>query len=291
MPYSTQDAMAAYGYVFQIANAIPELKGLLDAASANMDSPDKLRATIESSPWWMQHADTVRNLAIQKAAEPGTYNQNLSNAMDSIKLKAQELGRTFTAQNLHDLAIRTLTENAGMDTKRLDELVTNSLHTLAGGPAGNRGGTAAYIQDHLRQMASDYGQPMSQGNLDNWTAQIQSGANTIDGFESGMRMYAKSAYPPLAAQIDAGKTVKDIADPYVQTMAQTLEVPTTSINWNSDPYVKKALTTRNTDGTPTIQPLWQFTQQVKQDPRYDKTVQARTDAYTTLAHVKNDWGF
>jgi hypothetical protein len=52
-------------------------------------------------------------------------------------------------------------------------------------------------------------------------------AGHIDGFESLIKARAKAQYPHLASQIDGGMTVRDIADPYIASYAQTLEVPET----------------------------------------------------------------
>jgi hypothetical protein len=54
---------------------------------------------------------------------------------------------------------------------------------------------------------------------------IQAGTDTIDGFENVIKARAKAQFPHLANQIDAGMTVRDIADPYIASYAQTLEVP------------------------------------------------------------------
>jgi hypothetical protein len=37
--------------------------------------------------------------------------------------------------------------------------------------------------------------------------------------------------------------------------------------------------------------MWQFTRALKDDPRYDKTTTARTDAYSVLQQVGKDFGF
>src|SRR5690242_17055271 len=103
--------MAAYGYVYNVANSIPELKTLLDQAIAGGWSAQKLQASIESSAWWMNNADTARNLAFQKYAEPATYNQNLANAKGIIYLKAAQMGRLMNDSLATQLATRTLIEN------------------------------------------------------------------------------------------------------------------------------------------------------------------------------------
>ena len=48
---------------------------------------------------------------------------------------------------------------------------------------------------------------------------------------------------------------------------------------------------QSSGAAPVSTPLWQFQDQLRQDPRYDKTTQAVNDAYSTVAQIGKDWGF
>jgi hypothetical protein len=285
---STEQALASYGYVYQIANNIPELKSFLTQAIQGGWTQDALVAKVESSPWWRQHADTVRNLAVLAATEPATYQNNLLQARRQVALKAAALGRTLTDGQLNSLAYQNLTTNPQWDDNVLSNLISASSSINTSG--GSYHGQIANLRDHMTQLAQSYGVPYTDAFLNLQATAIEAGHDTLDGFENLMRARAKATYPQLADQIDAGMTVRDIADPYISTMAQTLELPETAIKI-TDPYVQKALQQRNKDGTAATQPLWQFTQTLKTDPRYDKTTQAKTDAMSTLAQIGKDFGF
>jgi hypothetical protein len=69
-------------------------------------------------------------------------------------------------------------------------------------------------------------------------------------------------------------------------MAATLEISDKDVKL-SDSYIKKALEGANGERTP----LWQFEKMLKDDPRWDKTKQARNETYDLLAQVGKDWGF
>lgn len=291
MPISLDEAMSSYGFVYQLANQVPELKTFLDQAVQNSWTADKLTAMVESSAWWMQNADTVRNLAIQQATEPGTYAQNLAFAKNQIGLKARQQGRYYTDADLNTLALITLTSNASWDDGVLSELVASRLGIRGNQTDGIREGTAAQYQDHFTKVAQDYGVAYSQDFLDSWVTKVQMGFDTADGFESLMRSRAKAAFPQFANQIDAGMTVRDIADPYISTYAKTLEVPETDVKLQ-DTAIQRALSQTGQDGTTrTSMPLWQFERTLKDDPRYDSTKQAKSDAFSTLAKIGSDWGF
>ena len=94
-------------------------------------------------------------------------------------------------------------------------------------------------------------------------------------------------YPSYAKQIDAGMTVKVIASPYTQMMAQTLEIPDTEITV-FDPTIKAALNGLSPDGKPTGLSLTDFQQRLRSDPRWTKTDAAQQNVFNVgLAVLKN----
>lgn len=290
MPISVEEALSSYGFVFRLAESIPELKGFLDQAIQGGWTQQKLTASIESSPWWMQNADTVRNLAVMQATDPKTYEQNVANAGNLVFLKAMQLGRAMDLPTAHRLALRTLAENASWDDQRLTFEIVRAT-AVNHGEGGTYTGQAAQLGEHMTQVARNFGVAYTADWLDQWVTDVAMGANSLDGFEAVVRSRAKAAYPHFGAQIDAGMTIRDIADPYISTYAQTLEVPETEVNLD-DTYIKQALSQSGPDGTTrTAMPLWQFQRQLKSDVRYDKTSQAKNDAFSALAQIGRDWGF
>jgi hypothetical protein len=285
MAIDMNTALAKYGWVGQLATSIPELRDVLTRAASAEWSPDEFQRQLEGSPWWQRNADSVRKLAITQATDPATYQQNLNNAAAKVQLYAQQMGRDGVDTNA--LGLQLLTNN--WDDQQLQAVIGNTAH-IASGPDGALLGDAAQLKNHMMDVAGSYGVHANDGTINWWLYGIQSGKNSLDGWESSMRQQAKMYYPQFSTQIDAGQTVKDIASPWVQTMAKTLEISDSTITLD-DPNIKKALTQRNADGSATAQPLWQFERQLKDDARYDKTTQARTDAYSTLAKVGRDFGF
>lgn len=289
---SLEEAMSAYGFVFTLASAVPDLKAILEQAIAGKWTADRLTATVESSNWWRTNADTVRHLVTLQATDPATYSRSLANAKELITLKAQQMGRAIDDATAHRLALQTLTENASWDDQRLSMLVTNNTG-LRRGDGASRAlyGDAAQLHNHMTQVAQNYGVGYSESWLTSWVNEISSGRNSIDGWEAIMRARAKAAFPQFAQQIDAGMTIRDIADPYIATYAQTLEVPETDVTLR-DSMIQRALSQSGPDGTTqTAMPMWQFQRQLKDDPRYDRTQQAKDDAFAALGKIGRDFGF
>lgn len=284
-PLTLTDALNSYGFAGQLANAIPELRGILDQAMREEWQPAQFNRAVMDSGWWKANADSVRQLATLQATDPATYNQHVGNAASKIRLMAYRMGRQgadWTA-----LALRALSNN--WDDEQIRFVIGNE---VLGTPLtdGVPTGDAGQIQGHLKRVATNYGVPITDSFISNALIKIQSGMDTIEGFENVLRARAKAQYAHLADQIDAGMTVRDIADPYIATMAQTWEVPETGIDLDS-PEVKRALQVRQDDGSWGTKPMWQFVRELKDDPRWESTQNARDEAYRIANRLGKDFGF
>lgn len=278
-------AQTEYGVTANLINAIPELQSILAQAATDGWSQDKLNATVAQSPWYQQHGQSLRNLIMQQATDPGTYNENLQNAADLVSQTAQQMGRQVDPWQT---AYQYLAQ--GWTAADLKAHIGANGTGIGNATDGYVGDVAQY-ESHLKQIAESYGVPYTQQFIDGYVNNIQAGKDTADGFTNVMQARAKAAYPQFAEQIDAGQTMTQIADPYMATYAKTLEVPQTQVNL-SDPLIKQALSaTDPKTGAMQNVPLWKFEQTLKADPRYDQTDQAKTDAYSTLHQIGKDFGF
>ena len=82
-------------------------------------------------------------------------------------------------------------------------------------------------------------------------------------------------------------------------MANLLEIDPAQIDFTKDPLVSKALQFQGaksgpnqagTDGAPGVMPLWQFQQQVRQDPRWQYTDNAKQEVMGMAHSVLQQWG-
>lgn len=284
MPLDLTTTLNQYGFVGALANSIPELKTIFGQAAREEWPPERFSQAVKDSGWWKNNAESARMLATQSVTDPATYRQNLANAAGKIRLMASSMGYSVDDQGL---AMHALIHN--YDDQQIREAIGRQ--GQFGSWDGNSGlsAEAGQIQEHLKRVAQNYGVPYTEAWITSAVRHIQAGVDTIDGWESLVRGRAKAAFPQFAAQIDSGMTVRDIADPYISTMANTLEVAETDVDL-SDRWVKQALSSRQPDGRIDTMPLWEFERKLKDDPRWDKTKQARTQAFETIAQVGRDFG-
>lgn len=288
MALSLTDALSRFGFWGDLANSVPGLKAIFSKAASEEWDPLRFQQAVQDSAWWKSNSDSARALAVQYATDPATYRQSIKNAADKVYLLQRELGYAPASQRQRESIAKHFIVNNYDDDQIRRWLALNS--EVAVGAEGYITGQAADLQEQMRKTATDYGVPITEQYLRTYLQRIQAGDYTLTGFDALMRARAKATYPQFSEQIDSGLTVRDIADPYISTMANTLEIGQTEIEL-SDPNIKRALSQKQPDGTVGSTPLWEFERQLKDDPRWDKTKQARTQAFEVASQIGKDWGF
>jgi hypothetical protein len=150
------------------------------------------------------------------------------------------------------------------------------------------GGQAAVNAETLSQVAYNNGVRIGDKQLREWLVRIGAGED-ISGFEDYVKNMAKSAFPGFERELDAGLNVRDLADPYIQQMADTLELNPGDIDL-FDPTIRKTLQASDDKGQIVLKPLWQFERELKDDERWLATDNARDTLMSTARGVLQKWG-
>ena len=176
-----------------------------------------------------------------------------------------------------------------------------------GGPQGAIATTA----NSLRNYASQYGvsntfvnpnwtgtnssgqsASFNQGG-DYWTnaAQaISAGYTNVDSIQANLRNTAAQIYKPFATQIQNGYSLTDLAQPYMSAASNLLEVAPDSINLSATNGIGYKLSQAlQGDGTNPLS-LDAFTKQVKQDPAWLQTTNARNSMMDTANTLLRNFG-
>lgn len=164
---------------------------------------------------------------------------------------------------------------------------------LSGGPAVNKlnipEGPAGQYFTNLKNLAFQNGIPLSDDAARQHAMDIVSGKtdeNTVSGL---LRESAASLYPQFSDKIKAGTNLKTLADPYIQTMSNILEIPSTGIDLSND-TIKSALNAVGPDGKPQTKSLYEFEQQLRNDPRWGYTQNARQSLDNVGLQVLRNFG-
>lgn len=295
-----QDEWAAmYGWSRAVLRSNPELSKLFDSAIAGNWNQARFVAGLRGTNWYRQHSESVRQAQILAKADPTEYKQRIKAAAASVAdMYYQMTGRRMggpTAAHLGQQAFQL-----GLNEAQIMDLVRNTVSSATLLRTGGVGGTLGDAEKQLRQAAADYGISVSDTYIANTMNNIAWQNTDVTAEVMKLRKQAMSRYPQYAEQLKGGTTIKDIAEEYKQLMSKTLEISDASIA-TTDRHIQAALTYRPTapakpGAKPTVEaptgmPLWQFEQQLKNDPRWLKTKGAQDATMSAARQVLGDLGF
>lgn len=268
----------AYGITADLIKAFPELQRVYDLFVAG----DLTQAELEyyKTGYYRGLTTTSKNRAQQKASQPGVYTQGLE------AFKVEQRKRLIAKGiNLDEATFNTVIQDAydkGLDDAQIDLQALSKFKGTLGGD------TLGKVQT-LEEYAKSFGMSYSQTTLNSWSQGIFSGTNTIFDIQEKIRKDAASAYPVFADDINKGTSVDALASAYKSSMATILEIDADTISYN-DPTFRRALQYVGPDGKPALKPIWQFEAELRQDPRWDLTDNARATVDSLSLKVLRDFG-
>lgn len=176
----------------------------------------------------------------------------------------------------------------GMNDAQVRNVMANYIDQF--GSTGHYGGEAGKAEDELRNYADDMGVTLSDTSLKGWLKDVVSLKQTTEDYKGYIQKQAESTYSVWADRIKSGQTLRQIAEPYMQQMGQILELNPAQITLQNN-SIKQALQYKDKDGKAASKTLWQFAEDLRKDPRWLKTNNARDSMMTAGQQILKDFGF
>jgi hypothetical protein len=298
-----QDTTDANGNIVQgeLANFLDAMlaDGTIAAASGGSKAAvDKFNIALQKTGWYKDNGSQGLAAATVKYSQPRTWEESVANRSKDIAATATSLGYKLDPLTIGKLAEASLYQayDSAVFNSNAGQLALQS--KIAQAARAEKIGVTAGTGLTNTQTLKTYLQDMGGGFSDQWITDAVNNINDpstqtdINTYKDMIKQQAMTKYSGFAGLIDKGVTIKQIADPYVQSMANILEIDPTAIDYTKDSTIKKALgTTMNADGTTSPMPLWQYEQSLKQDPRWAFTNNAREDVNGMLHQIGKDFGF
>jgi hypothetical protein len=263
-----------YGYSANVINSDPELLQIFtQAADEDWQSP-KLEAEIKSSNWFKNNNEYHRAAWVAEKKGGADWEAIKEQALLAIK-KAQVAAGSNVDPSM--LVKRYIYE--GWDKPGREQLLKSA---LTSGLDSKKGWTSTFEQN-LQNASYKAGVTYSPEWYLSAAKSVNDGLSSPDTWLNDIQEKSSGLYPAYADKIRAGVSVRDIASPYINQMADILEMSPENISMN-DPYIKQALGSMSPDGTPQVMSLWDFQQKIKKDPRWMETTNAGND----MSKVAND---
>jgi hypothetical protein len=291
---ATADDYRGVDNLGSLLDSIPALQNLVNQAIAHGWSANRFQNAVQDSDWWKNHSATARAVIIQRANDPQSYRQSLHNTTATVSSLAHNLGFHLSSSQLNAISLHALmTGNDGNQNWLTQQIGARQSYGHVKDTSSLNGGMATAAQQ-VEQMAAQYGFKYSPAQIAARAQQIVMGNQTIDAYQEDLKKWAKGAFPPLADQIDRGMTVHDLAAPYVSSMSQLLELdPGTLDAFN--PAIRRAMQgvvpAGGKPGQKEAMNLNDFEEQVRRDPRWQYTQNAKDTMSSVLVKIGQDFGF
>ena len=288
------DFQARYGVQAALINSDPSLKTLFDQARKENWDANRFKAEFLNTDWAKTHAETWQASERARLSAPATYADSYNRmrtliaqtaVAQGIALSPDQLGLEATVDKPHDRTGNIVewaldqSWGKGLDTTALKTHIAELGKVNLALP----GGAAFDYASQLKQYAYDNGLSnlTLSGGQDYFTQAAQSillGKSDLNTWKADILKTTKQNYGAFAAQLDAGMTIRSIAAPYINTLANLLEISPDQVNLGDTTGYGKMVTDalRGTDpANPKPVALYDFEKIVKANPAWGYTNNAR----------------
>lgn len=284
-PKLDPEALASeYGWAYSFLKSIPSVEPLFKQMVSETWTKEKFQAELRNTDWWKKNSETMRLAQQEKMTDPATYNAKIEAAKVQIQQLASEIGAVIPGAKISKFAEQAI--QTGLDEALLRNLLGQYVTFT---DKGTMTGQAGMLERQMKEYAYEQGISLDKQTIKNNAQLVARGLATQEDFKSKMVEQAASAYPGYAEQLKGGQTMRQIASPYIQQMADDLEINDTSIGL-SDPLIRRALNGLNKDGKPTGMQLTDFQSVLRSDPRWRRTAKAQQSTMNVAFQVLKDMG-
>jgi len=281
---SPEELAGEYGMSYSFFKSQPELMKLLKQATAETWTADRFTAALKNTKWWKDNSSTARQAQVLAKTDPATYKANLAAAQAAASQAAVKAGAILSAKQLQRLAYNIVTY--GWDDTQVNNYLGQYVNFTKDHTLGGQAGQAA---QQIRSYAYDQGIKISDQTVKNNAAYLVRGITSMQDIQNGLLQQAISSYPGFTQQLQAGATMRDIAQPYIQMTAQELELPESDITvWH--PKVQAALNQADAKGQPSPMSLTDFRSVLRSDPSWRKTQNAQDQTMAIGRQVLQQMG-
>lgn len=263
----------------------PELQNLYSEAVAGSWTQDKFINELHATQWWGTHSDVVRQNLTVKSTDPAAWNQTVVNDRAKIQEMATKLGVPLTSDSLSN--VTNTAALFGYNDAQIQGMLSGYLKDVQGGWFG---GYAGQVQLAIKEYAADQGIPVSDDYVNRNVQSIVAGTQSLNAIRATIATQAASAFPAFADLINKGQTVGEMAVPYANALSQILEQNPNSVDLYN-PLLRQALQYKDPKtGAPAVKQLSDYEKDLRQNPLWFNTNNAREGMMSTAQAVLGDMG-
>lgn len=274
----------AFGFIKKFLDEYPNDKKLQESWMYLLEGDETAAKLAYWESEYYKNTLTLSDSRIKrKLNQYGVYVKERDAWIDSEIKRLTLTGFTLDPKNE---SLLTLLEDAYLGADTQSQIDGKILAFNAGKTIG--GSIGSSIND-IRTYARSFGMGYSDSDYKRWSEDIFAQRTTAADIQAKIRQDAASMYPAYADALLNGESVDSIGSAYKSSYSTIMEEDPDSVDWTKTPVLKKALQF-TVGGKPAIMPNWMFEQELRKDPKWQFTNNARDSVYNAVYQVKYDMG-
>lgn len=276
---------ADYATAAGIVSGDASLQRLFKEAIDNGWSPDLFKVKLQETNWYKtQGTDFARQAWINQQKGGKSWDDQLAAAAEVVQRRASQLGAVLTESDLKKFASNFLF--LGWGTEGRSGLMDDALSQMVNIQKGNAG----VMVSQLKKLAMDNGMSFNDDYYQQAAASVARGESVLTDWTNDINLRAAEKNPLYGDKIKAGVTVRSLASPYIQRMADLLELDADQIKLD-DPYISQALGGVDEKGNPKAMSFTDFETKLRNDPRWENTKNGKNTLLNMAESFMRSWGF
>jgi len=249
---------------------------------------------LKQTSWWQQTLPSLRAFFIEThdprnastfAEKLNINTSNVAASLEKLGIRTQQIdpvtGKVVdNAKTIQGIAMDAI-KNGWTEVQTLQHLGDNAQLLFTGG------GTIGSSVDNIKKQALNYGINIDNNYLDTIQRSLLDPTDGRDQqyYLNEMKAQAMDLYKPFAASLKEGRSLYEVTNSYRNQMATLLEVDSTNVTW-------KDLMAKVVDPTTgNARTFADFNKQVKQDPLWQYTKNAKETYSNTALDLMKQFGF
>lgn len=256
------------------------LRDVVFEAIANNWDTNKFLSDSRVVEWLgTQGAFAKQMIAIEYDPSRATeWQELLKNARDAVLDVADTYNLTLNEETIDRLSRRYLYSGWASNPRDLEVWMADKVRRQSQNERYGVGGDVLSNQRRLQNIARDFGfTPEAENFFFNSAVDIMDPSKRTSETDVVQQMInsAEELYPVFAGQLSADNTLRDAAARYVNGMSSILEIDPSEIDLRDDVFQKAFNSQMDEQGNPAKMSYYDFERELRKDPRWTKTTNAR----------------
>jgi len=273
------EARKLYGSVVELYRD-PELNQLFADAFINQWSVDEFIRRFDRTKWAQDRTTAQEGFDILEASKPEEAAARVETYRAQVQSTVGGLGLSLSDEQTAQIA-RMAARNNWTGQQFVSGVGAEAVRLV------NTGGAQTPISaEEVRQVAKNYGVPVSDSVVSQWANEIASGTKTIEQWTQMQKSSAKTLYSAVADRLET-ETFSDITEPYRQFAASTLEVPADNLDLTQPKWARLFAAGEGGSQPSRLMNLTEWASYVRAQPEWQNTANAYREYSDMASRLEN----